>query len=106
MGSASTSFGWAVPASISTGLWIVAVSACVFAAFKPFLKLVRVAKGALKRSQALKELPGPNYGILGILSLLRTRKDLHHQVTEWAEQYGPIYRVRVVIFHVSPFGYE
>ena len=100
VGTASGSFSCFVPHGFFLALWVVLLAACVCAAIKPVLKISRVARAAFNRSQALKDLPGPEYGLLGILGLLRTRKDLHRQVTEWAEQYGPIYRVRVVIFHV------
>ena len=107
------------------------VAACVC---KPLTKLCKVVSGARRRSKMLRHLPGPSYGLLGILPLLRRRHDVHRMVTEWAEvrfpvhynplrpdcdssassasssnsvttqgllqEYGPIFRVRVVLFQV------
>ncbi len=52
-----------------------------------------------RRSQALKHLPGPRHGPLGILSALRSRH-IHRSVTSWADQYGPIFKIRMLHFHV------
>lgn len=102
VGTVTESLGWVVPGYVSSTLWIVFGTVCALMAAQPMRKIFQAGKGAYQRSQALKDLPGPSYGLLGILPLLRTRKDLHRQVTEWAEQYGPIYRVRVATFHVCP----
>lgn len=81
-------------------LWAltVAVSACLGASV--VRKLSKLAWRIFSRSRALKHLPGPDYGWLGILPLLCKRRDLHRLVTAWAEAYGPIVRVRFLIFHV------
>ena len=104
------------------------VAACVC---KPLKRLCKVVSGARRRSKMLRHLPGPSYGLLGILPLLRRRHDVHRMVTEWGEvrspvpyndgrpgqdnsasssssvteqglmqKYGPIFRVRVVLFQV------
>jgi hypothetical protein len=53
-----------------------------------------------RRHSALKHLPGPKHGpIIGLWSLL-VRKDLHRSATELAEQYGPIFKFRLLWFHV------
>jgi hypothetical protein len=53
-----------------------------------------------KRSQALKHLPGPKYPfLLGFMELLE-RKDVHRYATELAEQFGPIFKFRIMCFHV------
>ncbi|KAK9827618.1 hypothetical protein WJX81_006830 [Elliptochloris bilobata] len=51
-----------------------------------------------RRSLALKHLPGPTYGWLGIIDALR-RRQIHRSATEWANVFGPIFRVRLLWFH-------
>ena len=53
-----------------------------------------------RRSRALSALPGPKYPwLLGMTQFLRT-KEPHRLVTELVEQYGPIFKMRVMSFHV------
>lgn len=99
--NASTNLGWSLPGQLFTIVWILLLGACCYVASKPALKLTRAVKGAFQQSQALKDLPGPSYGLLGILPLLRARRDFHRLLTEWANIYGPIYHFRVAMFHVS-----
>lgn len=54
----------------------------------------------LDRSRALKELPGPKYSLLGLLSALRV-KDPHRLAAAWADQYGPLVKLRLLFFHVN-----
>jgi len=54
-----------------------------------------------ERSAALKGLPGPKYGILGLVHALLSKQP-HRWTTIWADLYGPIVRLRVLCFHVSP----
>ncbi|CAL8472236.1 g11778 [Coccomyxa elongata] len=51
-----------------------------------------------RRSRALRHLPGPQYGLLGIVPQLVSRK-IHKQATTWANQFGPVYRVRFMCYH-------
>jgi hypothetical protein len=53
-----------------------------------------------ERSSAVKGLPGPEYGILGLVKALLSKQP-HRWTTIWADQYGPIVRLRVLCFHVS-----
>ncbi|KAK9801866.1 hypothetical protein WJX73_003752 [Symbiochloris irregularis] len=104
---ASALFARAACSSIGLHLPPAAVTACVsslalvcaWSAVGPVLKLTSAVRAAHQRSLALRGLPGPQYGLLGILPFLRARKDLHRQVTEWAEQYGPIFKVRCINYH-------
>ena len=68
----------------------------------PVRQLLKTFAAVSRRSKALRDLPGPSYGILGILPLLWRKKDIHRQLTKWADEFGPIYRVRVAVFHVGP----
>ena len=53
-----------------------------------------------QRSRAIRSLPGPKYPwLLGFMALVQ-RKDVHRYATELAEQYGPIFKFRIVCFHV------
>ncbi len=57
-----------------------------------------------KRSQALKGLPGPKYPfLLGFMELVE-RKDVHRYATELAEQFGPLFKFRIMCFHVRPIS--
>ena len=67
----------------------------------PVRQLLKTFAAVSRRSKALRDLPGPSYGILGILPLLWRQKDIHRQLTKWADEFGPIYRVRIAVFHVS-----
>lgn len=51
-------------------------------------------------SQAFKDLPGPEYGILGLTKVMFA-KDPHRNSALLADKYGPIVRIRVLCFHVS-----
>ena len=56
-----------------------------------------------RRSQAVKDLPGPKYPwLLGFFDLL-TRRDVHRYATELAERYGPIFKFRIICFHVRAY---
>ena len=58
-----------------------------------------------RREQALKDLPGPKHPFLvGLMVDLVCRRDPHRYATELAEQYGPIFKFRLLIFHVSASG--
>ena len=54
-----------------------------------------------RRSEALKGLPSPKYGFLGIIGAVSSRR-MHRTVTQWADQYGPIFKARFLAFHVRP----
>ena len=61
----------------------------------------RKALAMHRRSQALKDLPGPTYPFLpGMMLALVCRRDPHRYATELAEKYGPIFKFRLLIFHV------
>lgn len=96
-----SSFGLALPPTAVKLCVILLATACAWSAVAPVRKLSTAIRSAQHQSRALRLLPGPRYGILGILPLLRIRKDLHRQVTEWAEQYGPIFKIRCLNFNVS-----
>ena len=64
---------------------LAALCLCAVCLFRPLRKLYKVVSSARRRSKMLQHLPGPSYGILGILPLLRQRHDVHRMVTEWAE---------------------
>ncbi len=56
--------------------------------------------GIQRRSRALAHLPGPKYPwLMGDLKFL-SRKDPHRAATELAERYGPLVKVRVMMYHV------
>ena len=62
----------------------------------------RLAVSMYRREQALKDLPGPKHPFLvGMMVDLVCRRDPHRYATELAEQYGPIFKFRLLIFHVS-----
>lgn len=52
------------------------------------------------RSAALRSLPGPTYGLLGLFKALAS-KDPHRWSALWANEFGPIVKVRIFVFHVS-----
>ena len=55
-----------------------------------------------RREQALKGLPGPKHPLIfGMMMDLVCRRDPHRYATELAERYGPIFKFRLLIFHVS-----
>lgn len=57
-----------------------------------------------KRSVALRHLPGPKYPfLLGFMELVE-RKDVHRYATELAEQFGPIFKFRIMCFHVRTYN--
>ena len=71
----------------------------------PLLRAVcavhRVSIQTYRRSQAVKGLPGPSYSwLLGLFELVE-RRDVHRYATELAERYGPIFKFRLLGFHVS-----
>ena len=60
----------------------------------------RITFQTYRISQAVKDLPGPNYPwLLGYFDLL-TRRDVHRFATELAERFGPIFKFRIICFHV------
>jgi hypothetical protein len=62
--------------------------------------LFRLGSGLWRRRNALKHLPGPKHDpVLGFWALLM-RKDMHRFATELAEQYGPIFKFRLLWYHV------
>ena len=63
----------------------------------------RLAMTMHRREQALKGLPGPKHPLIfGMMMDLVCRRDPHRYATELAERYGPIFKFRLLIFHVSP----
>ncbi len=61
---------------------------------------IRMVYGIYRRSRALAHLPGPKYPwLMGDLKFL-SRKDPHRAATELAERYGPLVKVRVMMYHV------
>ena len=61
----------------------------------------RMANRMYNRSRALRQLPGPGYPWLtGMWSLLAS-KEPHRRITELAEEFGPIFKLRLLAFHVS-----
>ena len=64
--------------------------------------LCRLAMTMHRREQALKGLPGPKHPLIfGMMVDLVCRRDPHRYATELAERYGPIFKFRLLIFHVS-----
>ena len=59
-----------------------------------------MANNTRRQAHALRQLPGPRYGVLGVLPIAQSRRDLHRLLTEWAEAYGPVYRIRFLMIHV------
>jgi hypothetical protein len=55
-----------------------------------------------RRAKALEHLPGPKpkYWLPGFMALI-VRKDPHRYSTVLAERFGPIFKFRVLCFHVS-----
>eukprot|EP00884_Botryococcus_braunii_P006038 jgi/Botrbrau1/15435/Bobra.43_2s0060.1 len=80
------------------GHCVTAVGAILLAWFLVWLRLEWIAVS--RRSKALKDLPGPSYGLIGILDVVAKQKDIHRVATEWVNTYGPILRVRIMQFHV------
>jgi len=64
-----------------------------------------------RRAKALEHLPGPTpkYWLPGFMGLI-VRKDPHRYSTVLAERFGPIFKFRVLCFHVRltafPFQYS
>ena len=55
-------------------------------------------------ARAVQHLPGPDTpGFFGILSQLAKRRDAHRLLTEYAEEHGPLFRVRTAFMQV-PFS--
>ena len=53
-------------------------------------------------SRRLRTSGGPKHPfLLGMMVDLVCRRDPHRYATELAEQYGPIFKFRLLIFHVS-----
>ena len=54
-----------------------------------------------RRAKALEHLPGPKpkYWLPGFMALI-VRKDPHRYSTVLAERFGPIFKFRVLCFHV------
>ena len=94
--------GWPAPEGFGAKLWTVVAALCAWLAFPALIKVWKLSRKTWARSVALRDLPGPDYGLLGILPIIRRRRDIHRLATEWAEKYGPIVRVRFLLFHVSP----
>lgn len=92
--SASTSSQELLPAATGwqQGLWPCLLLCALLVLGQPLRRLLKVVSGAGRRARMLKGLPGPTYGLLGILPLLQRRHDLYKLITEWAEEYGPIFR--------------
>lgn len=86
---------------LAPALWILLAAACALWVFPVFIKIVKIGRRVRARSLALRSLPGPEYGLLGVLKITNQRPDLHRLTTEWTETYGPILRVRFLLFHVS-----
>ena len=64
--------------------------------------MCRFGYGMWRRSRALRDVPGPEYHpLVGVMDLLSVR-DMHRVCTEYAEKYGPIFKMRLLTFHVSP----
>ena len=53
-----------------------------------------------KSFQALKHLPGPKYPFLLEFMELVELKDVHRYATELGERFGPIFKFRIMCFHV------
>ena len=54
-----------------------------------------------KRSCLLSYLPGPKIPFVqGMAAFMEERKDHHRLLSEWAEEYGSVYRNRFLMFHV------
>ena len=92
--SASTTGQELLPATTGwqLGLWPCLLLCALLVLGQPLRRLLKVVSGAGRRARMLQGLPGPSYGLLGILPLLQRRHDLHKLITEWAEEYGPVFR--------------
>ena len=55
---------------------------------------------ARRVSAAIEHLPGPKQSHLGVVELFARRPDLHRALTELADDYGPIFRMRALMFRV------
>ncbi|KAK9803216.1 hypothetical protein WJX73_004613 [Symbiochloris irregularis] len=84
---------------LAPALWILLAAVFAWCSFPVITKLVKIARRVRARSQALQSLPGPEYGLLGVLNIINQRPDLHRLVTEWVEKFGPLVRVRFLLFH-------
>jgi hypothetical protein len=54
-----------------------------------------------RRADAVKNLPGPEYGFLGIMDVVKN-KNCHRWATAMADKYGAIFKCRIFHYHVSP----
>lgn len=62
----------------------------------------RSAWELLRRERALAHLPGPDYrGLFGGMQLIAS-KAVHREATRLANQYGPLFKLRIMAFHVRP----
>eukprot|EP00884_Botryococcus_braunii_P007185 jgi/Botrbrau1/16468/Bobra.0142s0062.1 len=52
-----------------------------------------------RRADAVKDLPGPEYGFFGIMDVVRN-KNCHRWATAMADKYGPIFKCRIFHYHV------
>ena len=61
----------------------------------------RTISAMQRRARALEHLPGPTpkYWLPGFMGLI-VRKDPHRYSTVLAERFGPIFKFRVLCFHV------
>ncbi|EIE19060.1 cytochrome P450 [Coccomyxa subellipsoidea C-169] len=100
-----TAFIWAITVlaraasgTLQGGSFLVAICSAYIALAG--WTVLRLATAMHKRSVALRHLPGPKYPfLLGFMELVE-RKDVHRYATELAEQFGPIFKFRIMCFHV------
>ena len=59
---------------------------------------------ARRVSAAIEHLPGPKQSHLGVVQLFARRPDLHRALTELADDYGPIFRMRGLFFRVRCYS--
>lgn len=78
----------------------LAVLSLVVCGVPPVQQLLKTFAAVHRRSKILSALPGPKYGFLGILPMLWRQRDIHKQLSRWADDFGPIYRIRIAGFHV------
>ena len=64
----------------------------------------RFFAGTRRRAKALEHLPGPTpkYWLPGFMGLIVSRQP-HRYATKLAEKFGPIFKFRVLWYHVSPW---
>ena len=93
--------GWEAPDRFYLKFLALFAAAAAWLLFPLLAQVVKLARKTAIRSAALRDLSGPEYGWLGIFPIVRRRPDVHRLATEWAEKYGPIVRVRFLLFHVS-----